>query len=66
MFEVRTLLNDGSLLGDDMDKSEITDLVALVGRWLTGGDGVVTRLTINGNFGSIEIIPQGGLSLLTE
>lgn len=65
MFELRWLRTDGSLEISDWKPEQMTEYVErVVTNYVR--NGVVTRLTIDTAFGTIEIIPQDGLSLLTE
>lgn len=65
MFQTRTLRLDGSVDDADMSMQEVINyLRALMPHLMYNGE--LTRLTIDTAFGTIEIIPQGGLSLLTE
>jgi hypothetical protein len=65
MFEVRHLHEDGSLGGSDWTEAQVVEYLRKVVPTFFY-NGRVTRLTIDTAFGTIEIIPQGGLSLLTE
>ena len=64
-YEMRYLDKDGAL---DTCQPSLEDVI----EYLTGAvpsflhNGQVIRLTIDAAFGTIEIIPQGGLSLLVE
>lgn len=65
MFQTRTLRLDGSVDDADMSMQEVINyLRALMPHLMYNGE--LTRLTIDAEFATIEIIPQGGLSLLTE
>lgn len=65
MYVLRWLRTDGSLEVTDWTPEQMIEYVEqTVANYVH--NGVVTRLTIDTAFGTIEIIPQGGLSLLVE
>ena len=65
-YEMRHLHEDGLMDGmDGMDKREVIGYLRSLLAHLVHNDDV-TRLTIDTAFGTIEIMPQGGLSLLVE
>lgn len=63
-YEMRYLDTDGHLYIDELTVDNLAERLDEIKAFF--GREQVNRLTIDGNFGSIEIIPQGGLSLLTE
>lgn len=65
MYELRWLRTDGSLEVTDYTPEQMAEYVEHALSTYVH-NGLVTRLTIDTAFGTIEIIPQGGLSLLVE
>jgi len=63
-YEMRYLDTDGHLYIDELTIDNLAERLDEVKAFF--GREQVTRLTIDTAFGTIEIIPQGGLSLLTE
>ena len=63
-YEMRHLDTDGHLYIDELTIDNLAERLDEIKGFF--GREQVTRLTIDAAFGTIEIIPQGGLSLLTE
>jgi len=64
IYEMRYLDNDGHLYIDDLTLDNVAERLREVKAFF--GREQVIRLTIDTAFGTIEIMPQGGLSLLVE